>query len=192
MMGAYSIRRLIDSRKSSSRLPGRQIRTKRYSLAGRKPMHLDHFNPEHFYDMTKPLNAQLEVGKLCNQIIHSFVFQLYLEEDATTSVVFISDRDRDKHLHGVGLEVLAELFDYVGREDVIEQSGTMRQGEQTITNVSNHDVVESGRATYADAERVDIEWVYEELPVFDERLLEMVQRRMNELRNSGGGQSTSP
>jgi len=186
MMGAYSIRRLIDSNKSSSLLPSKRIPTVRYPLVGRKPMVLDRFDPERFYDLHQPTRSELEVGRLCNQIIHSFVFQIYLEEDATTSVVFISDLDRGRHLHGVRFEVLANLFDYVGREDIVDFSGTMIAGEQTIVNTSNHDLVESGRARYVDDRRMATEWIYEEIPPFDEAVLEMVARRMAEFREQRG------
>lgn len=193
MMGAYSIRRLIDSSKSSSLLPAKRVLTVRYPLVGRKPMLLDRFDPERFYDLQKGTTSELEVGRLCNQIIHSFVFQIYLEEDSTTSVVFVSDLDRGKHLHGIRFEVLADLFDYVGREDIIDYSGTMTGGEQTIVNTSNHDVVESGRARYVDDRRVITEWIYEEIPPFDEAVLEMVARRVVEIREQrgdGGGESS--
>ncbi|MAM53249.1 MAG: hypothetical protein CMH35_00070 [Microbacterium sp.] len=186
MMGAYSIRRLIDSAKSSSLLPSMRIPTVRYPLVGRKPMVLDRFDPEQFYDLQKGTKTELGVGRLCNQIIHSFVFQIYLEEDATTSVVFVSDHDRGKHLHGIAFEILADLFDYVGREDIIDYSGTMLDGEQTIVNASNHDAVESGRARYVADHRVVAEWIYEEIPPFDEAVLQMVARRMAEVRKQRG------
>ena len=182
MMGAYSIRRLVDSAKSSSLLPGKRIPAVRYPMVGRKPMVLDRFDLQRFYDLFKPTKSELEVGRLCNQIIHSFVFQIYLEDDDTTSVVFISDRDREKHLYGIRFEVLADLFDYVGREDIVDSSRTMIGGEETIVNTSNHDAVESGRARYIDDDRVITEWIYEEIPPFDEAVLEMVARRMAEVR----------
>lgn len=181
MMGAYSIRRLIESQKSSTRLPRQRVRTQRYPLRGRRLMHLDHFEPEQFYDMTSPTQAELEIGKLCNQIIHSFVFQIYLDEESrTTSVVFISDKDRDKHLHGVAFEDLAELFDLVGREDIVSHSGTMIDGQQVIENVSNHDAVADGRAVYLNDDRIFIDWVHEEIPAFCEEVLAMVRERTAE------------
>jgi hypothetical protein len=182
MMGAYSIRRLVDSSKSSSLLPGKRIRTLRYHLVGRKPMLFDHFNPEQFYNLREPTSSELEVATLCNQIIHSFVFQIYLEENGTTSVVFTSDRDRGKRLHGITFEDLASIFDYVGREDIVDYSGSMVDGEQTLVNTSNHDAVENGRASYSDHARVGIDWIYEEIEPFDEAVLEMVARRLSELR----------
>ena len=63
MMGAYSIRRLIDSAKSSSLLPGKRIPTVRYPIVGRRPMVLDRFDPERFYDLQKPTKSELEIGR---------------------------------------------------------------------------------------------------------------------------------
>lgn len=178
MMGAYSIRRLIDSQKSSSLLPGKRVRTLRFPLLDREPMVLDRFSPADFYDLSGSKKTELNVTSLCNQIIHSFVFQIYLEEDSTTSVVFTSDRDRGKHLHGIAFDVLADLLDYVGREDIIDLSGHMVEGEQTFTNRSNHDAVESGRATYSDDDQMDIAWIEDEIPPFSQGVLEMVARRI--------------
>ena len=190
MMGAYSIRRLIDSKKSSSLLARRRIPTRRYALIGRVPLVLDRFDPERFYDIGAPTNSELEVGWLCNQIIHSFIFQLYLEDDSTTSALFVSDHDRGKHLHGLPFATIADLFDYVAREDVVERYGTMVDGEERIVNLSNHDAVESGRAVYADNDRVIIQWTPEEIPAFDQRILDMVARRCAEQRTTSGFNGT--
>jgi hypothetical protein len=64
-------------------------------------MVLDRFDAERFYDLGKRTNGEFEVGWFCNQIIQSFVFQVYLEDDSTASVVFVSDRDHEKHLQGI-------------------------------------------------------------------------------------------
>lgn len=158
MMGAYSIRRLIDSGRCSSRLPDKRYSAYRYARIGRIPMHLDRFSPESFYDVASPTTDSLSVARLCNQIIHSFVFQICAEEDSTAGVVFVSDRDKHKHLYGMSFQTLAALLDYVGREDVVLTHGTMRAGVQTLLHTSNHDLVEDGRATYLDEDRVDIDW----------------------------------
>lgn len=171
MMGAYSIRRLIDSDKSSPQLPNKRLEVRRYALVGRKPMLLDRFSPELLYDVNNPVMAELSVARLCNQIIHSFVFQIYLKDDSTTSVVFVSDFDRDRHLNGISFRVLAEIFDYVGREEILRSSGSVRAGVTTMTNITNHDAVESGQAHYSTEERVGIEWDGPSLPVLRKSVL---------------------
>lgn len=156
MMGAYAIRRLIDSGKTSSLLGARRYPVVQYPLVGRVPMVLDRFSPEEFYNLDNPTRSQLDVARLCNQIIHSFVFQIFLTDEGTTSVMFVSDRDRARRLHSISFEVIAELFSYVAREDLLHRESTLLDGEEKITNVSNHDLVESGRAVYEDDERAFI------------------------------------
>lgn len=154
MMGAYAIRRLIDSAKTSSLLGSRRYPLIHYPLTGRVPMTLDRFSPEDFYALEKPTRGEIDVARLCNQIIHSFVFQIFLTDDETTSVMLVSDRDRGHRLHCISFETIADLFSYVAREDVLERRSTMLDGEETIANISNHDLVESGRAVYEDDEHV--------------------------------------
>ncbi|MBM6588863.1 hypothetical protein [Brevibacterium sp. RIT 803] len=120
----------------------RYLGTQRFESINRTPRRLDRFSPERFHDIERPVNTQLTVGSLCNQIIHSFVFQLYLEADCTTSVLLVSDRDRGKHFNGIRFKLLADLFDYVGREDVIESRRTIVDEDEKVTNISNHDTVD--------------------------------------------------
>lgn len=156
MMGAYAIRRLIDSAKTSSQLGARRYPVIQYPLTGRVPMTLDRFSPEDFYALEKPMRAEIDVVRLCNQIIHSFVFQIFLADDETTSVMFVSDRDRARRLHSISFETIADLLSYVAREDVLRRETTTLDGKETITNISNHDLVEAGHADYEDDERIHI------------------------------------
>lgn len=142
-------------------------------------MVLDRFSPEMFYDIDHPFSIEISVARLCNQIIHSFVFQIYLEGDST-SVVFVSDLDRDKHLNGISFNDLAGLFDYVGRERILQTNGTMRDGVQSITNITNHDLVESGRAVYSDEERVSVDWDGSTPEAFRSLEVQMIAERLRD------------
>ncbi|WP_344775612.1 hypothetical protein [Gryllotalpicola kribbensis] len=152
MFGAYSIRRLIESRKTSTRLPQRRLRVRQWPLTGRVPRPLDRFFVTDFYDKEKQTVAEVDVARLCNQVIHSFFFQLALEDDGTTSLAVTSDRGRVSSVMVISLEQLAELFDYVGREDVLDWNANYSSGAELEERISNHDLVESGRARYADAD----------------------------------------
>lgn len=151
MMGAYAIRRLIDSGKCSSNLPTRRCQMHWYQLTGRAPRGWrDRFSPEDFYDLFSPRNGELTAARLCNEIIHSYVFQIFGEEDDTTAVALVSDYDRSKRLWSISFDGLAELFDYVAREDVLESHVHTTSEIDEVHRVSNHDLVESGRAIYSD------------------------------------------
>lgn len=178
MMGAYAIRRLIDSGKTSSLLGARRYTVIHYPLVGRVPMVLDRFSPEEFYNLEKPTRGQLDVAHLCNQIIHSFVFQIFLTPEDTTSVMLVSDRDRSRRVHSISFETLAELFDYVAREEIVSTHGTMIDGEQKFANTSNHDLVETGRAVYMDEARVFIDRHPSGEEAFEAEIRDMVNRRM--------------
>lgn len=182
MMGAYAIRRLIDSGKTSSLLGARRYPVIHYPLVGRVPMVLDRFSPEEFYNLEKPTRAQLDVAHLCNQIIHSFVFQIFLTDEDTTSVMFVSDRDRARRVHSISFERLAELFDYVAREEIVSTHGTMIDGIQKIVNTSNHDLVETGRAVYTDEGRVLIDRNQPEEEVYQAAVRDMIERRIGPLQ----------
>ncbi|MFI0155235.1 hypothetical protein [Streptomyces lydicus] len=75
---------------------------------------------------------------MCNQIIHSFVWQLSATEDEGTfdGVFVCSDRSRRKILYHFHVDTLIDLFRRVGAEDIY--SIHMRRdekGEMRIVNV---------------------------------------------------------
>lgn len=159
MFGAYSIRRLIESRKTSTRLPQRPLRVREWPLTERVPRSIDRWNFSEFYDGERETTAHITVERFCNQIIHSFVFQLFVEEDGATSVAVTSDRGRETVVLIVKVTQLAELFDYVGREYVVRDSVSFEAGKEMGIRVSNHDLVEDGLATYIDEEQVFVDGV---------------------------------
>lgn len=158
MYGAFVIRKLIESEKSSSLLPGRRVSVVLHPLIGRVSNPLDRWEVAEFFDITKPQKSEVDVATLCNEVVHSFVFQIFLDDSGQTSVAICSDRTRRSHLYVADLDVLADLFDYVGREDVVLMHGTMRDGVASSDRRSNHDLVEAGTAAYGDETRTWTNW----------------------------------
>ncbi len=58
--------------------------------------------------------------ELCNQIIHSFVWHLSASEDEGLfdGIFVCSDRKRNRNLYFLPIDVLINLFRFVGMEDV--------------------------------------------------------------------------
>jgi hypothetical protein len=154
MVGAFAIRRLREAKKLSSSLPSKSFRAIIYPQRGELPTHLDHDDLGAYYDLTHGRPEQVNLSTLHNQIIHSFVFQFVGNDEGSWCLAVTSDQQRVNQLIVVELEVIANLFDYVGREDILELTIRNEQSKR----VSNHDLVESGRATYGDESRL---WINE-------------------------------
>jgi hypothetical protein len=71
-----------------------------------------------YFDLTKPSDENLGVRELCNQIIHSHFFSLWLGPDrALRGIFFCSDRYKDRKVYRIDISVIVELFERIASSD---------------------------------------------------------------------------
>jgi hypothetical protein len=146
LTGMFAVRRLIESAKTSSNLPGERVTCGVHPLTGRAPRLLDRWSFWEHYDVSSKQQTQLTVKALASVFIHSFVLDFYPEsEDVPATVWVVSDHARDRHLYSVSLLRIAELFRRIGSEDVVLMTGPP---DETAVRLSQHDMVDAGLATY--------------------------------------------
>ena len=146
LTGMFAVRRLIESAKTSSNLPGERVSCGVHPLTGRAPRLLDRWSFWEHYDTTSKQQTQLTVKTLASIFIHSFVLDFHPEsEDGPATVWVVSDHARAKHLYSVSFLRIAELFRRIGSEDVIFMAGPL---DETAVRLSQHDMVDAGFATY--------------------------------------------
>jgi len=101
VVGAYAMRKLIESHKVSDELRSRQFPVRRYDSTGNPP---DPPSPDDIadsYDFENGLRRALSVGDLCHEIVHSFAFTFCCGEttDLFDGVYVSSDRDKNEYVY---------------------------------------------------------------------------------------------
>lgn len=99
MVGAYAMRKLIESDEVSIQLSLRQIPVRRFDLIGRRPPSADDIADS--YDFENGLRRTLSVVDLCHEIVDSFVFTYCCGEtdDLFDGIYVSSDRDKTKYVY---------------------------------------------------------------------------------------------
>lgn len=117
-IGFYAVRKLLDTLNVS-----KSTRCLAWKLTCYPPKvgtRVDYLNRSEVfknYDLEIEASETRDIGFLCNQVIHSFVFELVLHESGAIDGVFLtSDQKRDKRLYHVPLSLIVEIFRTVGRD----------------------------------------------------------------------------
>lgn len=118
---AFIIRRLLESNKLSDELESTSISALSYPQHGRVVDFLNWHRLDDLYDLKEGKPLRLSLSKLCNEIMHSFVF-LPSFDDATGSLAGVyvaSDRDKDKRVLKIELTQLVETARRVVSDEIV-------------------------------------------------------------------------
>lgn len=163
LVGFYAIRRLIESDKTSIRVPRRRMPVRVLPLTGTEPHKLDRWSPWEHYDFDARSRGELDAQSLVHEFIHSFILMLSFDEDEHFTGVYVaSDRTKKKRLYEVPLVAVIGLFEHVATEDLLFVAWQV--GGASV-RLSQHDFVEAGATAYEDESHT---WVVED-PTFDDR-----------------------
>lgn len=124
MVSAYAIRKLVEAYKVSDELVRRQFALERFALIdeARVPDLLGRYAVWEYYDLEKPTKTVLPLVKLCNQIVHSWLWALSAsEDDGLLDGVFVSsDTTRSKWLFRIPMSGYIALCREIGNEEVFK------------------------------------------------------------------------
>jgi hypothetical protein len=113
----YSIRKLIEAHKLSTKTEKMSLSVKTYPSRGIK-VHL--FNWHHInslYDFVTFKSIQKTLWFICNQIIHSYVFVPDIgQEGSFDGILFCSDKERNTHLYELEVSEMIKTLRIVGRD----------------------------------------------------------------------------
>src|ERR1019366_4467449 len=116
MLGCFSVRKLIESRKLTRQFAGRQVKIGVYPSTGKRVHLMNHRRLDKLYDFERAKDRTVTVEFLCNQIIHSYVFALFFDEtNKFHSIAVASDRAKMKELFEVPITTIADLFERAGK-----------------------------------------------------------------------------
>lgn len=99
VVGAYAMRKLIETDEVSDELRQRRIPVRRFELSGRRPLAADDIADS--YDFDDGRRRTLAVVELCHEILHSVVFAFCCGEtdDLFDGIYVSSDRDKNEYVY---------------------------------------------------------------------------------------------
>ena len=126
MLGAYAVRRLVEASKVTRKTAETRFPVRRFDLIDAMPDARNRHDLEVLFDLEHGSEATLTTARLCNQIVHSWIFTISAPETGygMDGIYVSSDKARREHLYFVPLTSLLELFRSVGEEQIV--SITMR------------------------------------------------------------------
>jgi hypothetical protein len=114
-LAAYAIRRLFEAEKVCTVLKKKPIPCLRFPRTTTLADFLNWHRLDEHFDLAKPAPSILGVTALVNQIIHSFIFTLEVNEDDCVTRFFVaSDRERTKNLFSIALCDFISLMREIG------------------------------------------------------------------------------
>jgi hypothetical protein len=121
MLGCFSVRKLIESRKLTDKVAKKSVRIGCYPPNGKAVTLLNKHKIDELFDLDKPGERLVKLSFLCNQVIHSYVFTLLFHEGGGfSSILVASDYERSRTLWEIPASRIIEVFEMVGNDDVTE------------------------------------------------------------------------
>ena len=106
---AYSLRKLIDTNKVSTKLSNTQIKILAYPKNSSKITIMNNHRLDEHYDFSGKIIKKLYIRDICNQIIHSYIFQLGVYGDKLFYIFFNSDYKKNKYLSKLKIKDLLKI-----------------------------------------------------------------------------------
>lgn len=112
----YAIRKLIESEKLSDSVANLSVPAFSYPRKGKpEPFRSWRYKLDALYDFQKRKPVPLNLGFVCNQIIHSYIYIEGFDDDGKLDGIFFSsDRERKRKLYYLELSAIVNLLKRVG------------------------------------------------------------------------------
>ena len=124
----YVLRKLKEAGKLSSEVASLRVPGRRHRTTGKRVTRLNWHRVDELYGFGRFTSVNFTQDYLSNQVIHSYVF-MGTGDDGIDGVLFVSDRERNRHLNYVSLEATAGLLLAVVVDDVVHGEFRLRPGE---------------------------------------------------------------
>jgi len=116
-LGFYSIRKRFEAKKLTTSLTGYAIPITLFPPTSKPVTHMNWHKTDELFHLHRGAPATVALPFLCDQVIHSYVFQLgFTEENALDFVLLCSDRQRTKGLQQISLCDLVRVSERVGSD----------------------------------------------------------------------------
>ena len=141
---AFIIRKLIECKtKVSDRVDNHSIRVKQYSTTGMNIHLLRKINADS-HDWTNGKAITVNGRRICNSLIHSYLFAFGYGESGKVEGFFVSgDRDRNKWVYYVNLADWIRYIDIVGHDSIVEMSLHFNEKEKDYVAITKKNSIPS-------------------------------------------------
>lgn len=113
-IGFYSIRKLIESKKISSPISGKNYKVREFPRNSQPDISLID-NPSKEFDFTKYKHVDISIADMCNQFIHSYYFLPVMPDGKALVGFFIcSDYQRKKSIYFISVFDVVDIYKTVG------------------------------------------------------------------------------
>jgi len=115
MISSFMIRKLFDSDKIDKRLDEQKIEVISYKSNGKKINKMKNIFPDRYFELEKPTKVKIKVRDICNQIIHSYIFNPLMNENNNLQAIwFASDYTKFKQLIELKIENYIDILNQIG------------------------------------------------------------------------------
>lgn len=115
MIAAFIARKLFESKKISEKLESHRIKIVKYESNGKKINLMSRLSPERYFDIETPIKDSITFKVLSNQIIHSYIFMLIMNEHHTlTHFLVASDFDKFKFMYMIEVKSYSTHLKKIG------------------------------------------------------------------------------
>jgi len=123
-VSAYSIRKLMDAGKISDEVESMSFEVTYHRPRGSRAVDfMNRDKLDELYDLSRGTATEISIRKLCNQIIHSFVFTPMLEEGGGLAGFFVaSDSEKERRLLYFSVDALINVLVRVAEDDIVSMS----------------------------------------------------------------------
>jgi hypothetical protein len=130
---AFIIRKLVESKKLSDEYESTPVQVQSFQRINQEnAIHLfNRHRIDEFYDLDNPSKISLSVVNICNTFIHSFVFEIALNDDKDSfgGIFFNSDKTKDTAVFFIQLENYFKVIESVNKDDIIEMHVQLKEGK---------------------------------------------------------------
>jgi hypothetical protein len=129
-IGAFAVRKLIESQKAPPRLLSHFVVLTRYPARKKKQIEDPGGHFMQRFEVRRRARIKLTVRELMNQFIHSYYFSpSYPAGNQMVGIVFTSDYAREKCLYYITLLELSAVFRKIGSEVISQQLNDLLAGD---------------------------------------------------------------
>ena len=136
-IGFYSIRKLFDTIKVTDDLKRNKYLITWFPHQGRDVNLLNNWRVDEHYNLGCRNSETRDLWFIASMIIHSFVFQISLnEQHGLEGIFFSSDSDKNKKVYYLSIDDVAVFFNAVGNNYVTEIHHTRDEKTGSVTTVA--------------------------------------------------------
>lgn len=111
MVGFYAVRKLNGARRLNEQFGGVQVPLVSFPSLGKRIGYFVWPTVEEHFDLAKPKQTSQALSFVCDQIIHSWVFSPWFNQNnRLAGVFFSSDRKKATEVYRLGLQRIVDLF----------------------------------------------------------------------------------